>query len=71
MHVEIDQDKCCGSGLCVLNVPDVFDQRDEDGIGYVLQPDPTDAGLQARVLDAATMCPALAVLVTEEPADRS
>lgn len=70
MHVEIDQDKCCGSGLCALNVPEVFDQRDGDGIGYVLQPEPVDAELQDRVLDAATMCPALAVLVTEEYASQ-
>jgi ferredoxin len=66
MHVEIDQDKCCGSGLCALNVPEVFDQRDEDGIGYVLQPSPTDVEIQDRVLEAANMCPASAVLVTED-----
>ena len=66
MHVEIDQDRCCGSGLCALNAPEVFDQRDEDGIGYVLQPIVEDAALQAKARDAASMCPASAVLVTEE-----
>ncbi|HEV2640165.1 MAG TPA: ferredoxin [Actinocrinis sp.] len=65
MHVEIDQDKCCGSGLCALTAPEVFDQRDEDGIGYVLDPAPTDDEVQTRVFDAEKMCPASAVSVTE------
>lgn len=66
MHVEIDQDKCCGSGLCVLTAPEIFDQRDEDGIGYVLQPSPADDALRAKARDAMAMCPASAVEVTEE-----
>ncbi|MDX6279873.1 MAG: 4Fe-4S single cluster domain of Ferredoxin, partial [Kribbellaceae bacterium] len=28
MKVVLDQDKCIGSGQCVLSSPDVFDQRD-------------------------------------------
>ena len=65
MHVEIDQDKCCGSGMCALHVPEVFDQRDEDGIGYVTQPSPAEE-LQGRVREAVNMCPASAVSFTED-----
>jgi ferredoxin len=31
MKVAVEQDRCVGSGQCVLLAPDVFDQRDEDG----------------------------------------
>lgn len=65
MHVEIDQDRCCGSGLCVQTSPEIFDQRDEDGIGVVLQAHPEDPELRELALDAAAMCPAAAVKVTE------
>ena len=45
MKVLIDQDKCVGSGQCVLAAPTVFDQRDEDGIAVLLTETPTeDAG---------------------------
>ena len=36
MKVTVDEDKCCGAGTCVLLAPDVFDQRDEDGIVVLL-----------------------------------
>ncbi|MFE3946199.1 ferredoxin, partial [Streptomyces sp. NPDC059118] len=32
MKVTVDQNKCVASGQCVLSAPDVFDQREEDGI---------------------------------------
>ena len=40
MKVTIDTAKCIASGQCVLNAPDVFDQRDEDGIVVLLNPNP-------------------------------
>jgi ferredoxin len=60
MKVLIDQDKCVASGQCVLVAPEVFDQRDEDGIAVLLtdQP-PTEA--QDGVRQAARICPALAI----------
>jgi ferredoxin len=64
MHVEIDQDRCCGSGLCVLTAPEIFDQRDTDGIGFVVQAEPQDEESQQLARDAAAMCPASAVRVT-------
>ena len=40
MKVVLDQDKCIGSGQCVLSAPEVFDQRDEDGIAVLLEEEP-------------------------------
>ena len=64
MKVTIDTDKCIGSGQCVLAAPDVFDQREEDGIVVLLNPNPP-AGLAADVKQAAAVCPALAITVED------
>ncbi|MFF2526104.1 ferredoxin [Streptomyces liangshanensis] len=60
MKVILDQDKCVGSGQCVLVAPEVFDQRDEDGIAVLLDPDPP-VGRHAETREAARICPALAI----------
>jgi ferredoxin len=60
MNVVIDQDKCVGAGQCVLLAPDVFDQRDEDGIVVLLQENPPEQ-LHEDVRQAARVCPALAI----------
>lgn len=60
----VDQDKCCGAGQCVLLAPDVFDQREEDGIVVLLDETPDDA-LHADVREAASVCPAAAITVEE------
>jgi ferredoxin len=65
MKVFIDQDKCIASGQCVLAAADVFDQRDEDGVVVLLNPDPP-AELADDVRQAAAVCPALAIRVEEE-----
>ncbi|AHH95639.1 ferredoxin [Kutzneria albida] len=64
MKVVIDQDKCVGAGQCVLAAPDVFDQRDEDGIVVLLQEYPP-AELHEDVRQAARICPALAIELDE------
>jgi ferredoxin len=65
MKVFIDQDKCVASGQCVLAAADVFDQRDEDGVVILLNPNPP-AELADDVRQAAAVCPALAIRVEEE-----
>ena len=64
MRVVIDQDKCVGAGQCVLLAPDVFDQRDSDGVVVLLQEFPP-ASLHADVRQAAQVCPALAIELDE------
>jgi ferredoxin len=64
MKITVDQDKCCGAGTCVLLAPDVFDQRDEDGIVVLLDAEPP-AGLHSLVREAVSVCPAAAIAVSE------
>ncbi|MEU7003020.1 ferredoxin [Nonomuraea sp. NPDC046570] len=60
MKVIVDQDACIGSGQCVLSSPQVFDQRDTDGIVVLLQDSP-EPGLREAVHEAARICPGLAI----------
>ena len=62
MKVRIDVDACVGAGQCVLAAPDVFDQRDEDGMVVLLLENPPPA-LEAATEHAALLCPALAIAV--------
>ncbi|WP_243788419.1 ferredoxin [Saccharopolyspora gloriosae] len=64
MQVIVDEDKCCGAGTCVMVAPDVFDQRDEDGVVVLLDAQPS-AGLHDGVREAANMCPAAAITLDE------
>ena len=43
MRVEVHADRCIGSGVCVLIAPDVFDQRDDDGVVVLLDEHPAAA----------------------------
>jgi ferredoxin len=65
VKVSVDQDKCCGAGNCVLLAPDVFDQREEDGIVDLLDEQPA-ANLHALVREAIAVCPAGAISVQED-----
>ncbi|WP_433211639.1 ferredoxin [Microtetraspora malaysiensis] len=60
MKVTVDEDRCCGAGQCVLLAPEVFDQRDDDGIVTLLDPEP-GADRHAAVREAAAVCPASAI----------
>jgi ferredoxin len=64
MKVTVDEDKCCGAGTCVLLAPDVFDQRDDDGIVILLDEHPGE-GLHPIVREAASVCPGAAITVSE------
>lgn len=64
MHITIDQAKCVGAGQCVLAAPEVFDQRDDDGIVVLLNADPPE-DQYAQVREAAAICPAAAITVHE------
>ena len=64
MRVIIDPDKCIASGNCVIAVPAVFDQRDEDGIVVLLAERPAVEHTDA-VRSAAQNCPTLAITISE------
>ncbi|MDT0433627.1 MULTISPECIES: ferredoxin [Streptomyces] len=63
MRVSVETDKCCGAGQCVLVAPEVFDQRDEDGVVIVLDEAPP-AEVHASVTEAAQLCPAAAIALS-------
>jgi ferredoxin len=60
MRVELDEPKCVASGQCVIAAPDVFDQREDDGVAFLLTEEPADAQLDG-VREAAAVCPAAAI----------
>ncbi|NBE79963.1 ferredoxin [Micromonospora rubida] len=62
MRITIDEEKCCGAGQCVLVAPEVFDQRDEDGVVVLLAATPP-ADQADNVRNAAAVCPAAAIAV--------
>lgn len=64
MKIIVDQDKCVASGQCVSSAPDVFDQREDDGIVVLLNDNPPDE-LADDVRQAAALCPALVITVVE------
>lgn len=64
MKISVDEDKCCGAGQCVLLAPEVFDQRDDDGIVLLLDEEPAEQH-HAIVREAASVCPAAAIEVSE------
>jgi ferredoxin len=64
MHIEADQEKCVGAGQCVMAAPDLFDQRESDGVVEVLVADP--AGSQEpEAREAQLTCPAAAITLRE------
>ncbi|HET9172078.1 MAG TPA: ferredoxin [Actinospica sp.] len=64
MRVELDEPKCVASGQCVMAAPDVFDQRDEDGVAVLLTEEPAAEHLD-DVREAAAICPAAAIRLIE------
>lgn len=64
MLIELDEDACCGAGQCVLAAPNVFSQRDEDGIVSLLVDTPS-ASDRPAVEEAAYRCPANVIHVAD------
>ena len=64
MKITVDEEKCCGAGQCVLIAPEVFDQRDDDGIVILLNAEP-GADQHAAVRETAAVCPAGAIFLDE------
>ena len=60
MRVRVDQSRCCGAGQCAALAPEVFDQRDDDGVVVLLDPAPPQT-VHAAVREAEQACPATAI----------
>jgi len=63
--LRVDQDMCCGSGLCADTLPDVFDQRVDDGVVLLLTDRP-DATLDEQIRAVAFRCPSRAITVLDD-----
>ncbi len=66
LRVVIDQDKCCGAGSCARTAPEVFDQRDDDGLVVLLDAAPPER-LREAIEEAAAICPAGVISVVDVP----
>lgn len=62
--ITTDETRCCGSGNCALTAPDVFDQREEDGVVTVLESAPAPEQYE-RVRMAVERCPTSALGIVE------
>jgi len=64
MKVTVNQAICASSGNCVMNAPEIFDQRDEDGVVELLNDNPP-AEHADGARRAAALCPAMAIQIEE------
>jgi ferredoxin len=64
LRIELDEPRCVAAGQCAMVAPDVFDQREDDGVAIVLDATPPPA-LDAEVREAAAVCPAAAIRLVE------
>jgi ferredoxin len=69
MRVEVDVDKCIGSGACVIACPEVFSQ-DEGGVVILLVAAPPSE-LDDKVREAVRACPAEVIMTTGDQEDAS
>jgi ferredoxin len=60
VRIEVDRDRCVGSGTCEMLAPDVFEVGD-DGVVAVLRPDVADDAVQ----DAVQQCPTQALRLAD------
>jgi ferredoxin len=64
VKVRADTAVCVSSGMCVLSVPEVFDQREDDAVVEVLLDEPP-ADRQDAVRSAVLGCPSGALSLQE------
>ncbi len=66
LKVTVDTHRCVGAGQCVRTVPEVFDQRESDGIVLLLEESPS-AELTPYLEKAVRLCPARAIALQVAP----
>lgn len=62
-RVEVDRDRCLGTGACVYAAPEVFQLGDDAVVRVVGEVD----GQDAVVRDAVAECPVEALRLVQEP----
>ena len=63
MKVVVNFDLCMSNARCMLAAPEVFEVR-EDGMLYVLQPQPP-AARRDKVDEAGRLCPTQAITIED------
>lgn len=63
MRIQIEETRCDGHGLCVVEAPEVFDLNDDD-IAVVKAAAPP-AELEEQVNRAVAVCPKAAITIQE------
>jgi len=59
--VQVDRDRCMGSGSCAFHAPETFDLDDTAKVLLLDTRDPDD-----RIRAAVESCPTKAIILTEE-----
>jgi ferredoxin len=65
MRVKASTHICIASGTCAMISPDIFTQRDTDGVVHVLDAHP-HLTLLNKVREAVTNCPSQALSIEDE-----
>lgn len=65
MKIDIEEDKCVAGGQCVMAAPNVFDQRDEDGVVVLIDDNPGEEE-RDNIQRAIILCPAAALSIGRE-----
>ena len=63
--VSVDEGRCVASGNCAMSVPEVFEQREDDGVSVVVRPNPS-VEQEDDVREAVIACPGRAIRLTAE-----
>jgi ferredoxin len=62
VRIEINREKCMGSGNCLFWAPGVFELGD-DGVSVVIDP---SAATERQIMQAVEGCPTQAIAVSED-----
>lgn len=62
IKIHVEPLECIGAGQCVRLVPEVFDQREEDGIVVLLTAEAPDH-FAPRLKKAVQLCPAQVIRI--------